>query len=163
MSRESESIFACRLPLWLLRFPFRSAMIVSDRTKYRVTRSFRSCFAQANSRSLVILRIASFESARFIAPIYARFSLLPIMRCPRLRRYGYPIVARKSAQSGLYREIASFYTTRDIRANLPLNAALRAVLTFNMFFVGFICIYAVVRRAGPERKRKISSVIIFAK
>lgn len=50
--------------------------------------------------------------------------------------------ARKVDYTG---EIASFYTRRDMRANLPLNAARHeaAVLTFNMFLVRFFALASV--------------------
>lgn len=110
---------------------------------------------------LVILRRKPpLKAPVFIAPIYiyARFSLLPIMRCPRLRvDTGTPSRREKARKVDYTREIASFYTTRYIRANLPLNAALRAILTFNMFFVQIylhMCGYA-----GLERKKRFISII----
>ena len=68
-----------------------------------------------------------------------RFSLLPIMQCPV--DPGGPSW-REKARKVDYTGKLHLFTRRDIRANLPLNAALRAVLTFKTFSVEFIYLRA---------------------
>lgn len=48
---------------------------------------------------------------------------------------------REKARKVDYTGKLHLFTRRDIRANLPLNAALRAVLTFKTSSVGFIYLY----------------------
>lgn len=100
-------------PIWLLRFPFDGTTIVSDRTGYRVTCSFSRVLFRASTNTVP----GYFEEEPPLKGTFYRAYLRAIFTVadnamPRLRRSGWSIVARKSAQSGLYREIASFYTTR---------------------------------------------------
>lgn len=61
---------------------------------------------------------------------------------PRLRRSGGGPSWREKARKVDYTGKLHLFTRRDIRANLPLNAALRAVLTFKTLSVGFIYLRA---------------------
>lgn len=62
------------------------------------------------------------------------------MQCPGYVDPGGPSW-REKARKVDYTGKLHLFTRRDIRANLPLNAALRAVLTFKTFSVGFIYLH----------------------
>lgn len=60
---------------------------------------------------------------------------------------GFPS-RREKARKVNYIGKLHLFTRRDIRANLPLNAALRAVLTYNRSFGVdlFICVHATISK-----------------
>lgn len=97
-------------PFSPLRFPFGSTTIVSDRTGYRVTLEFvlRVLFrASTNTVAGYFEEEPPLKGTFYRAYLRAIFTVAD-NAMSRLRRSGWSIVARKSAQSGLYRENCIF-------------------------------------------------------
>lgn len=81
------------------------------------------------------------------------------MQCPGYVDPGGPSW-REKARKVDYAGKLHLFTRRDIRANLPLNAALRAVLTFKTLSPSDLFIYAYHAYAIAWKQINIISIIL---